>query len=232
VRSDTFFLGKVFIPIKRIIHMNVGILGTGTVGKALAKGFAAKGYDVKIGSRGATKPELTEWLKDFNGKVSVGTFSDAAKYGDILLLCSLGQVAEDVIKASGETNFDDKLLIDVTNPLDFSKGSPPGLLFGMTDSLGERVQKMLPKAKVVKCFNTVPSSQMFNPKFKDAEILICGNDAASKEQTTKILKEFGWKGSIDIGGIENSRWLEAFVPLWVRAGMALNTWDHVFSVLR
>ncbi len=73
---------------------------------------------------------------------------------------------------------------------------------------------------------------MFNPKFKDAEMLICGNDAASKKQTTEILKEFGWKGSIDIGGIENARWLEAFVPLWVRTGMALNTWDHVFSVLR
>lgn len=211
--------------------MNVGILGTGDVGKALGKGFAAKGYDVKIGSRTPTKPELAEWLKGTKGKISAGTFSDAAKHGDILVLCCLGQAAEDVIRSAGERNFDNKLLIDTTNPLDFSKGSPPGLLFGVSDSLGERVQKMLPKARVVKCFNTVPSSQMFNPKSKDANMLICGNEHASKGQVTEILKEFGWKSAIDVGGIENSRWLEALVPLWVRVGMALNTWNHVFNVI-
>ncbi len=167
-----------------------------------------------------------------NNKVTAATFPDAAKHGDLLVLCCLGQAAEDVIKSAGAKNFDGKILIDVTNSLDFSKGMPPGLLYGTADSIGERVQKLLPKAKVVKCFNTVPNSQMFNPKFKDTEMLICGNDAASKEQVTKIVKEFGWGGTIDIGGIENSRWLEALVPLWVRVGASLNTRDHVFKVLR
>lgn len=212
--------------------MKVGILGTGAVGKALGRGFAAKGYDVKIGTRTPTKPELMEWISEVNGKVSVGTPPDAAKYGDFLVLCCLGQAAEEVIRFAGERNFDGKLLIDATNPLDFSKGTPPGLIFGLADSLGERAQKLLPNAKVVKCFNTVPNSQMFNPKFTDVEMLICGNDGASKKRVIDILKEFGWKGAIDIGGIENSRWLEAVVPLWVRVGMALGTRDHVFKVLR
>ncbi len=82
------------------------------------------------------------------------------------------------------------------------------------------------------CFNTVPNSQMVDPRFKDVEMMICGNDLGAKQQVTKILKEFGWKGAIDIGGIDNAGWLEAFVPLWARVGMALNTWDHVFKVAR
>jgi len=120
----------------------------------------------------------------------------------------------------------------VTNQLDFSRGPPPGMLYSPSDSLGQRVQRKLPSAKVVKCFNTVPNSQMVDPKFKDVEMMICGNDPVAKQQTMKILKEFGWKGAIDLGGIENAGWLEAFVPLWARVGMSLNTWDHVFKVVR
>lgn len=103
---------------------------------------------------------------------------------------------------------------------------------GPTDSLGERVQRKLPKAHVVKCFNTVPNSQMVDPKFKDVDMLVCGNDADAKQLVVRILKEFGWRGAIDIGGIEEARWLEALVPLWARIGAVLNTWNHVFTVLR
>ena len=97
------------------------------------------------------------------------------------------------------------------------------------NSLNRQTQ---PSANIVKCFNTVPNSQMVDPKFKDVEMMICGNDPAAKQQVMRILKEFGWKGAIDIGGIENAGWLEAFVPLWARVGMSLNTWDHVFKVVR
>jgi predicted dinucleotide-binding enzyme len=212
--------------------MNVGILGSGAVGQSLARGFVLKGYDVKIGSRTPDKAEINKLINELNGKLSAGTFADTAKHGELLILCCKGQAVEEVIGLSEEKNFVNKILIDATNPLDFSKGPQPALLFGVEDSLGERIQRRLPNAKVVKCFNTVPNSQMFNPKFKDVEMLICGNDEIAKKQTTKILEEFGWKGSIDIGNIENSRWLEALVPLWVRVGAPLNTWNHVFKVLR
>ena len=147
-----------------------------------------------------------------------------------MVLATLGTAVERVIDLTGEGNFDGKVLIDVTNPLDFN-GKSVGLFVGTTDSLGERIQTRLPKAKVVKCFNTVGNSQMVNPRHKDGEMLICGNDAGGKEQVAKIVKEFGWKGTIDVGGIEGARWLEALVPLWVRVGAKFNSRDHVFAVL-
>jgi predicted dinucleotide-binding enzyme len=108
---------------------------------------------------------------------------------------------------------------------------PPGLFVGVTDSLGERIQRKLPESNVVKCFNIVGSSQMVNPTYKGVDMMICGDDAAAKQEVERILKEFGWKGAIDVGGIDGARWLEALVPLWVRVGSTLNTWSHVFKVL-
>lgn len=212
--------------------MEIGILGSGDVGRALGKGFAASGYNVKIGTRNPDKKELKEWLVEVKDNGSVGSFADTAKYGNILLLCCTGNVAEEVIELAGKENFKGKLLIDVTNPLKFAKDSPPGLFVGTTDSLGERVQRLLPDTKVVKCFNTVPNSQMFKPKYDGAEMIICGNDAEAKKQVTSILKEFGWKDSIDIGGIDGSRWMEAQVVLWLRTGMTLNTFNHIFRIMR
>lgn len=211
--------------------MNVGILGSGDVGQALGKGFASRGYGVKIGSRTPGSAKLKEWVRSTGKNASTGTFSQATAYGDILVLATLGTAAEEAIDLAGRKNFDGKVLIDATNPLDFTGGSV-GLFTGTTDSLGERIQRRLPKAKVVKCFNTVGNSQMVNPKHKEGEMLICGNDAAAKELVTKIAKEFGWKGTMDIGGIEGARWLEALVPLWVRVAAKVNSHDHVFAVLR
>jgi len=211
--------------------MQVGILGSGEVGQALGRGFASRGHTVMIGSRTPGTDKLKAWARKAGKGASTGSFEKAASYGSVLVLATLGTAAEDVIDLAGPSNFRGKLLIDVTNPLDFSKGMPPGLFVGTTDSLGERIQRKLPDAKVVKCFNTVGNSQMVDPTYKDAEMLICGNDKAAKDQVTKILKEFGWKGAIDTGGIEGARWLEATVPLWVRVGIALNNWNNVFKVL-
>ncbi|MGH9920143.1 MAG: NADPH-dependent F420 reductase, partial [Nitrososphaerales archaeon] len=124
-----------------------------------------------------------------------------------------------------------KVVIDATNALDFSKGMPPGLFVGTTDSLGERIQRKLPEARVVKCFNTVPNSQMVDPTYEGVEMMFCGNDAAAKQEVLKILKEFGWKGAIDVGGIDGARWLEALTTLWVRVAISLNNWNSVFKVL-
>ncbi|HEV8594445.1 MAG TPA: NAD(P)-binding domain-containing protein [Thermoplasmata archaeon] len=214
--------------------MNVGILGSGDVGKALGRGFAAHGHDVMIGSRTPEKPELKAWAKEVGKKGSVGTFDKAAAHGELLVLCTQGAATEAVIDLAGPRHFDGKVVIDVTNPLDFSKGMPPGLFVGTTDSLGERIQRKVPKAKVVKCFNIVSNVTMINPKMKDGtpDMLIAGNDAAAKKTVAGILKDWGWPEPIDVGGIDGARWLEAMVPLWVRACQAVGSWTVGWRVLR
>jgi predicted dinucleotide-binding enzyme len=214
--------------------MKIGILGSGPVGRSLGKGFASNGHDVRLGSRTPGKQEVQDWLKTTKGKVSAGTFSEAARHGDVLVLCCLGEAAEEVIKLSGMNNLDGKLVIDATNPLDFSKGMPPGLFVGTSDSLGERVQRMLPNAKVVKCFNMVNNQTMTNPRMKEGlpDMIICGNNDAAKQQVAGLLKEFGWGEPIDIGGIDGSRWLEAYTALWVRLAIKLGSWSIAAKILK
>lgn len=210
----------------------VGILGSGDVGKELGRGFAKHGFDVMLGSRDPTK--LEPWRKETRGKVSAGTFAQSAAHGDFVVLALNGAATEAAIDLAGAKNFSGKLVIDATNPLDFSRGMPPGLLFGTTDSMGERVQRKLPDAKVVKCFNTVSNVKMVDPKFKEGvpPMLICGNDAGAKKSVDAILRELGWPGALDVGGIEGARWLEALVPLWVRLAQSWNTYEHAFKVVR
>src|SRR5215472_12543401 len=141
----------------------VGILGSGEVGKTLGRGFATHGYSVKIGSRTPDNEKLKVWKKEVQGDSSTGTFAETAAFGSILVFAPLGSAIDEVVNLAGTENFAGKLLIDTTNPLDFSKGMPPGLFTGLTDSLGERIQRKLTAAKVVKCFNTVPNSRMINP---------------------------------------------------------------------
>lgn len=213
--------------------MKVGILGSGEVGQALGRGFVSRGHDVKIGSRNPKSAALVAWQKQAKGKASTGTVEETAKHGEIIVFATMGAAAEDVIRASGPKNFAGKIVIDVTNPLDFSKGPTPGLFVGVTDSLGERVQRWLPDAKVVKAFNTVSNAQMVDPKFSGGapEMLICGNDAPSKKKVAGILKEFGWPGALDVGSIEGARWLEALVPLWVLVGSKIGRWDHAWKIV-
>jgi predicted dinucleotide-binding enzyme len=214
--------------------MKVGVLGSGDVGRRLGAGFAAKGHEVLLGTRSPSKPEIAAWLKESKGHVAVGSFADAAAFGSVVVLACVGSVAESVIRLAGESHFDGKVVIDVTNPLDFSKGMPPGLFVGLTDSLGERVQRWLPKARVVKCFNIVGNPTMTHPRMEEGlpTMIIAGNDGPAKAEVTAILREFGWEAPIDIGGIDGARWLEAFVPLWVRIAQAANTWTPAIKVLR
>lgn len=214
--------------------MRVGILGSGPVGQSLGRGLASKGHDVKIGSRKPKKADLAEWLKTTKGKVSAGSFAEAAAHGELLALCCLGTAVEPVIELAGPRNLEGKVLIDVTNPLDFSKGMPPGLFVGTTDSLAERIQRSLPKTKVVKAFNIVGNPTMIKPQMKQGAptMLIAGNDAGAKTSVVTFLKELGWQDVIDIGGIDGARWLEALVPLWVRVAQQVGTWTPAFRVLR
>ena len=209
----------------------VGILGSGDVAKVLGRGFAAHGYDVMLGTRDPKK--LEAWKKEAKGKVSVGSFAQATAHGDVVIVATHGAATESVLDGVGPRAFRGKLVLDATNPLDFSKGMPPGLLFGVTDSLGERVQRKLGEAKVVKCFNTISNVRMVDPKFSSGPVRmwICGNDAEAKRTTEALVKELGWAGVMDVGGIDAARWLEAMVPLWVRAGAVLNTWEHALQVV-
>lgn len=207
----------------------IGVLGSGDVGKALASGFARHGWDVRIGTRSPGK--LEGWLETADGTVSAGSFAEAADHGDLVILAVLGEAAEDVVDLAGPQAFDGKLVLDTTNPLDFSQGMPPHLLEMDGRSLGEILQAKLPGARIVKCFNTVSNTQMIDPAFEEGTppMMICGDDAEAKKETEAILVELGWPGALDVGDITSARYLEALVPLWVRVGGVLDTWDHAFK---
>jgi 8-hydroxy-5-deazaflavin:NADPH oxidoreductase len=201
--------------------MKIGILGTGEVGQALRRAFKALGHEVKMGGR------------EPNAEKESGTYADAAAFGELILLCTLGSANEAALRAAGLDNLSGKVLIDTTNPLDFSKGMPPGLSVGHTDSAGEQVQRLVPKAKVVKAFNTVGNAHMFKPDFPHGppDMFICGDDAGAKQQVTSLLQDFGW-GVIDIGGISGSRHLEPMCIVWVLHGAKSGSWNHAFKMLR
>jgi hypothetical protein len=141
--------------------------------------------------------------------------------------------AENALNMAGPGNFAGKVVIDAINPLEFVPNAPPRLAIGHTDSAGERVQRWLPSAKVVKAFNIVGNVHMFKPQFPGGppDMFICGNDDAAKQTVTEILKDFGWP-AIDIGGIEGSRLLEPLCILWVGYGIRSGSWNHAFKLLR
>lgn len=207
----------------------VGVLGSGDVAQQLGRAFDAHGYEVKLGTRDPKK--LSGWRAEAPGRRSVGSFSEAATFGDPVVLATHGAATGAVLDLAGPKAFTDKLVLDATNPLDFSHGMPPGLFVGTTDSLGEQVQRKLTGAHVVKCFNTVGNAKMVTPTFGGgpAKMWICGNDAGAKRRTEEILRELGWGGALDVGGIDAARWLEAMVPLWVRVGQGLGTWNHLLQ---
>jgi 8-hydroxy-5-deazaflavin:NADPH oxidoreductase len=214
--------------------MKIGVLGTGDVGKALGKGFVALGHEVKMGSRSATNEKALAGAKEMGAKASAGTFADAAVFGEIVVLATLGVANEEVLRSAGLEQFRGKVVIDATNPLDFSGGVPPKLAIAGNDSGGERVQKLLPDAQVVKAFNTVGNSFMFRPEFPGGppDMFIAGNNEEAKKRVGGILKEFGWGTVHDLGGIEASRYLEAMCMVWVLSAIRGGNWNQAFKLLR
>jgi 8-hydroxy-5-deazaflavin:NADPH oxidoreductase len=214
--------------------MKVGILGSGDVAKALGTGFVTLGHEVRLGSRTAGNPKTAAWAKGTNGKGSTGTFADAAAFGDVIVLATLGVATVDAIRQAGVSRFDGKVVIDATNPLAFSAQGVPSLAIGHTTSQGEVNQKAVPKAHVVKAFNIVGNVSFFRPKFPNGppDMYICGNDAAAKKKVTEILHDFGWPSVLDIGGIEGSRELESLCILWVKSAIGLGDFKVAFKLLR
>ena len=215
---------------------NIGILGTGQVGQTIGKKLVQLGYNVTLGSRTADNTAAKEWAQQAGGKAASGTFADAARNADVVFVCTKGDGTVDAIKQAGAENLKGKLVIDLTNPLDFSNGMPPSLLkdYSNTFSLGEAVQQTAPDAKVVKTLNTVNCEVMVEPSKSGGQptMLMSGNDANAKAEATKILNEFGWNDVLDLGDITASRPMEAYVTLWVRTYMATGNGYNAMKAIR
>jgi predicted dinucleotide-binding enzyme len=211
--------------------MKIGVLGSGIVGQVLAAGFLKHGYEVMLGTRSPGK--LAEWAAK-NPAGRTGNFEATAKFADLIVLAVKGNVASDVLGASGVGNIAGKVVIDATNPI---ADAPPvnGVLRFFTDindSLMERLQREFAGAKFVKAFNSVGNSFMVNPQFKGGKptMFICGNDDASKRTVTIILDQFGWE-TADMGKVEAARAIEPLCMLWCIPGMLRNQWSHAFKLL-
>jgi predicted dinucleotide-binding enzyme len=211
--------------------MRIGVLGTGEVGQALARGFRSRGHEVTIGSREAGKGRAV--ASEIAESVSGGSFSDAASSAELIVLATVWKGTESAIAMAGTDNFAGKVVIDVTNPLHFAEDRPPELALGGSDSGGEQVQRWLSEARVVKAFNIVGSPHMVDPDFPGGppDMFIAGNDAEAKGTVTQILESFGWE-VIDIGGIDGARSLEPMAIVWIRHGIFTGAWDHAFRLLR
>ncbi|MDX6320027.1 MAG: 8-hydroxy-5-deazaflavin:NADPH oxidoreductase [Nocardioidaceae bacterium] len=200
--------------------MRIGILGSGVVGQSLARGLTRHGHEVRIGTR-----------KDAVEELPVGSPSEVVEGADLVFLSVQGTAAVDVAVGVKE-QLRGKVLVDTTNPLDFSSGAP-GLFVGHTDSLGEQVQRAVPDAHVVKAYNTVGNTLFVDPELPGGPptMLIGGNSDDAKATVTGLLEATGWD-VVDLGGIEASRWLEPICIAWVLYGSRTGTWDHAFRLLR
>ncbi|MCW3123796.1 MAG: Dinucleotide-binding enzyme [Flavipsychrobacter sp.] len=209
----------------------IGIIGSGHVAQSLGKGFLKHNYEVMLGSRDVSK--LSKWKEETGGKALLGSFEDAAKFGDIVVLAVKGNVAAAAIELAGPQNMLRKTVIDTTNPI---ADAPPenGVLKYFTtfdESLMEQLQTQFPEVHFVKAFNSVGNALMVDPAFKEQPTMfICGNNDASKEHVKTILTEFGW-GIADMGKATAARAIEPLCMLWCIPGMLQGQWGHAFRLM-
>ena len=211
--------------------MKIAVLGSGIVGQTLGAGFLKHGHEVMVASREPAK--LEDWAAKNKG-AKLGTFGEAAKFGEVLVLAVKGSAAAEVLREAGGGNIAGKPVMDACNPI---SGAPEkGVLPFFTsanESLMEQLQREFPAAKFVKAFNSVGSAQMVNPSYKAGRptMFICGNDAGAKKTVEKLLDELGWE-SADMGGVEAARAIEPLCILWCIPGFLRNEWGHAFKLLR
>ena len=213
---------------------NIAVLGTGMVGNTIGTKLVSLGHRVMMGSRTANNEKALTWAKQNGDLASNGTFSDAAAFGEIVFNCTEGKVSLEVLQLAGHENLQGKILIDLANPLDFSKGMPPSLTICNTDSLGELIQRQFTDVKVVKTLNTLNCQLMVAPELlsNPGHLFICGNDAEAKAEVEKLLHAFGWKDIIDLGEITAARGTEQLLPIWVRLMGTLGTAMFNFSIVK
>jgi predicted dinucleotide-binding enzyme len=207
--------------------MHIGVLGTGTVGHTLAQALVDRGHEVRMGARSAGNEKAVAWATDAGPLASEGSFADAAAFAELVFNATAGAASLEALEMAGAEQLAGKVLIDVANPLDMSKGMPPTLTVCNDDSLGERIQRGFPELRVVKALNTVTAAVMVKPELVpgDHTIFICGNDGEAKTHARGLLEEFGWPaGSIlDLGDLGAARGMEMYLPLWLRLWGATGT---------
>lgn len=212
--------------------MKIGILGSGVVAQTLGAGFLHHGYDVMAGTRDQTK--LVEWATA-NPKAHLGSFSEAAQFGEVIVLAVKGTASAEALRAAGAARLNGKVVVDTTNPIADAPPSNGVLKFFTTHdaSLMEQLQREFPGARLVKAFNSVGSTQMVNPDYGGTRptMFICGNDDAAKKTVAKIIEKFGWE-SADMGTAEAARAIEPLCMLWCLPGFTRNEWTHAFKLLR
>lgn len=213
--------------------MKIGILGSGSVGRALGGGFVKYGHEVMLGTRDATRKDVADWAQE-NPGARVGAFEEAARFGEMLVLAGLGRAIESILELAGPANFTGKTVIDTTNPI---ADDPPvdGVLkytTGPGESLGEWIQARIPSAYVVKAFNSVGNQIMVNPGFSQGvpTMFLCGNSDEAKSRVSAIVRQFGWE-PYDSGSIVASRAIEPLCMLWCIPGFLRNDWRHAFKLL-
>jgi len=211
--------------------MKIGVLGTGVVGQAIGGKLVSLGHDVMMGARAADNEKVVGFAQRTGGKA--GTFGDAIRHGELIINGTRGDGSVAAIR-QGEQWLEGKTLIDISNPLDFSRGFPPSLSVSNTDSLGETIQREFPQARVVKSLHTVTAAIMIDPAkiAGNHTVFVSGNDAAAKGQAMDLLRSFGWQSIIDLGDITTARGTEQYVALWVRLLGALGTAEFNIAVLK
>ncbi len=214
--------------------MKIAVLGTGMVGNTIGNKLIQLGHQVMMGSRTADNEKAKLWVNNNGSNASQGTFADAAKFGEMIFLCTKGEATLDVLRMAGLSLFNGKTVIDISNPLDFSKGMPPSMFICNTNSLGEEVQKLIPDAYVVKTLNIVNCEVMVNANKSngDPTMFMSGNNQEAKSAASKILEDFGWKDIIDLGDITTARGTEMMLPIWLRTYMATKNGYIAFKVVR
>jgi predicted dinucleotide-binding enzyme len=212
--------------------MKIGVLGSGDVARVLARGFLQHGYETMVGTRDRNK--LADWASS-NPHALVGSFAEAAAFGDVLVLAVKGTAAEDALGMAGNANLSGKAIIDATNPI---ADAPPtnGVLKFFTnldESLLERLQRKFGGAHFVKAFNSVGNARMVNPQFEGSKptMFICGNDEVAKKTVGAIVEQFGWEIA-DMGKAEAARAIEPLCMLWCIPGFLHNQWTHAFKLLK
>lgn len=203
------------------------MLGTGVVGQTLGRRLVGLGHQVMMGSRQAGNEKAAAWVAEVGADASAGTFADAAATGELVVNATSGAVSLAVLEAAGAGNLAGKVVVDVSNPLDFSQGMPPTLTVCNTDSVGEQIQARFAQARVVKTLNTVNADVMVHPEIVPGghTMFLCGNDAGAKAEVRDLLESFGWPPGdlLDLGDIGAARGMEMYLPLWLRLWGATGT---------
>jgi predicted dinucleotide-binding enzyme len=206
------------------------------VGQAIAGKLVELGHEVTMGSREAGNEKAAAWAAEAGEGASEGSFADAAAFGEVVVNATAGGGSLEALEAAGSENLAGKVLIDVANPLDFSKGMPPTLSVCNDDSLGERIQRAFPDARVVKALNTVNASVMVSPGElgESTHLFVCGNDEGAKQEVVELLRTFGWGEAqvLDLGDITEARGPEMYLPLWLRMFGTLGTGAFNIGIVR